>query len=302
MGIFSKIKDALKKTSEKIAISISGDEIDAHAIESIEDSLILADVGVEITRVLMNRIVGKKFPKGTTEQDVRNFLANEIAELLRPYESDFLEENFSANPTIILVIGVNGSGKTTTIAKIANLLKKKYSPLLVAADTFRAAATEQLMYWAEKISVPIYYGKEKADPAGLVYSSIQMAQQNGNDVILIDTAGRMQNRDDLLAELEKIKRVIKKKLDESAPYKTILILDGFTGQATDHQLAVFSEKIGIDGLIITKLDGTAKGGAIIHLTQKYKVPVLALGVGESFEDLIAFKADEYAKAIMGIHE
>ena len=300
MGFFSKIKDALKKTSEKFSLSISGDELDAQAIESIEDSLILADVGVETTKILMDRIIGKKFPRGTTEENVRNFLANEITDLLTPYESDFFEKNFSANPMIILVIGVNGNGKTTTIAKIANLMKQKnYSPLLVAADTFRAAATEQLSYWAEKIGVPICCGKEKADPAGLVFSSIETARENHNDVVLIDTAGRMQNRDDLLAELEKIKRVIKK-LDETAPHETILIIDGFTGQATDKQLEVFSEKIGIDGIIVTKLDGTAKGGALIHLTQKYKEPVLALGVGESFEDLIPFKADEYARAIMGV--
>ena len=300
MGFFSKIKDALKKTSENFSLSISGDELDAQAIESIEDSLILADVGVETAKILMNRIVGKKFPRGTTEENVRNFLANEITDLLAPYESDFFEKKFSANPMIILVIGVNGNGKTTTIAKIANLLKQKnYSPLLVAADTFRAAATEQLSYWADKIGVPICCGKEKADPAGLVFSSIETAQKNHNDVVLIDTAGRMQNRDDLLAELEKIKRVIKK-LDETAPHETILIIDGFTGQAAGKQLSVFMEKIGIDGIIVTKLDGTAKGGALIHMTQKYKIPVLALGVGESFEDIIPFNASEYAKAIMGI--
>ena len=300
MGFFSKIKEALKKTSEKFSLSISGDTLDAQALESIEDSLILADVGVETTKILMDRIVGKKFPRGTIEENVRTFLANEITDLLTPYESDFFEKKFSENPMIILIIGVNGNGKTTTVAKIANLLKQKNcSPLLVAADTFRAAATEQLSYWAEKIDVPICCGKEKADPAGLVFSSIETAQQNHNNVVLIDTAGRMQNRDDLLAELEKIKRVIKK-LDESAPHETILILDGFTGQATDKQLEVFSEKIGVDGIIVTKLDGTAKGGALIHLTQKYKIPVLALGVGESFEDLIAFKADEYARAIMGV--
>ena len=300
MGIFSKIKNALQKTSEKIVISVTGDKVSPETITSAEESLIMADVGVETTGLLIEKISGRKFPSGSTEVDVRKFLAEEIANLLKPYESDFWDKKFEHDPMIILVIGVNGNGKTTTIAKITNLLKQKnYSPMLVAADTFRAAASEQLQYWAEKIGVPICRGKEGCDAAGLVYSSIESARKNKNNVLLIDTAGRMQNRNDLLDELEKIKRVIKK-TDSTAPHQTILIIDGFTGQAADKQVSVFKEKIGIDGIIVTKLDGTAKGGVVISLTQKYKLPILALGVGESSEDMISFNASDYAKAVMGI--
>ena len=300
MGFFSKIKDALQKTSEKIVISVTGDKVDENTLTSIEESLIMADVGVETTEFLIQKIADKKFPSGSDENDVRKFLAEEIANLLKPYESDFLNQKFEHNPTVILVIGVNGNGKTTSIAKIANFFKNKnYTPLLVAADTFRAAAAEQLQYWAEKIGIPICCGKERSDAAGLVYASLEQAKRNGNDVLIIDTAGRMQNRDDLLGELEKIKRVIKK-LDSNAPHETILVIDGFTGQAAERQLQVFKEKIGVDGIIVTKLDGTAKGGVVISLTQKYKVPILALGIGESIEDITVFNADDYARAIMGI--
>ena len=300
MGFFSKIKDALQKTSEKIVISVTGDKVDENTLTSIEESLIMADVGVETTEFLIQKIADKKFPIGSDENDVRKFLAEEIANLLKPYESDFLNQKFEHNPTVILVIGVNGNGKTTSIAKIANFFKNKnYTPLLVAADTFRAAAAEQLQYWAEKIGIPICCGKERSDAAGLVYASLEQAKRNGNDVLIIDTAGRMQNRDDLLGELEKIKRVIKK-LDSNAPHETILVIDGFTGQAAERQLQVFKEKIGVDGIIVTKLDGTAKGGVVISLTQKYKVPILALGIGESIEDITVFNADDYARAIMGI--
>ena len=300
MGFFSKIKDALQKTSEKIVISVTGDKVDENTLTSIEESLIMADVGVETTEFLIQKIADKKFPSGSNENDVRKFLAEEIANLLKPYESDFFDRKFKYNPMVILVIGVNGNGKTTSIAKIANFLKNKnYAPLLVAADTFRAAATEQLQYWAEKINVSICCGKEKSDAAGLVYSSFEQAQKDGNDVLIVDTAGRMQNRDDLLGELEKIKRVIKK-LDATAPHETILVIDGFTGQAADRQLQVFKEKIGVNGIIVTKLDGTAKGGVVISLTQKYKIPILALGIGESLENITTFKADDYARAIMGL--
>ena len=173
------------------------------------------------------------------------------------------------------------------------------SVIVAAADTFRAAAVEQLKYWSDRISVDFLCGKEKADPAGLVYSALEHARTNGNDIVLIDTAGRMQNRSDLLDELEKIKRVIKK-IDDSAPHSTILILDGITGQATHSQVETFLEKIGIDGVIVTKLDGSAKAGSLISLTRKYGIKIFAIGVGENIDDLKPFNASDYAKAIMGI--
>ncbi|MDR2723600.1 MAG: signal recognition particle-docking protein FtsY [Holosporaceae bacterium] len=300
MGFFNKIKDAFKKTSERISLSIGGKKIDGEFIQEIEDALIIADVGVKTAAELAQKISNKKFSKELTELDIKQFLANEIYTLLKPYENDFFSGNFSHNPEIILVIGVNGNGKTTTVAKIANIFKTMgHKPLLVAADTFRAAATEQLKCWAQRIGVDIRTGKEKADVAGFVYDSIKQADSSTHDVILIDTAGRMQNRSDLLDELEKIKRVIKK-LNDTAPHKTILVLDGLTGQATHNQVNIFLNKIGIDGIIITKLDGTAKGGAIISLTKKYKIPIFALGIGEDLDDLKTFDAQEYSRAILGI--
>lgn len=300
MGIFSKIKSALQKTSEKISITITGKKIDENFAQEIEDALILVDTGVETAAELAKKVADKRFPRETTDMDVKKYLADEIEKIMKPYESDFFHQNFSHEPFVILVIGVNGNGKTTTIAKIANVLKiSGKKPLLVAADTFRAAAIEQLKYWADRISVDFLCGKEKADPAGLVYSALEHARTNGNDIVLIDTAGRMQNRRDLLDELEKIKRVIKK-IDNSAPHATILILDGVIGQATHSQVETFLEKIGIDGVIVTKLDGSAKAGSLISLTRKYGIKIFAIGVGENIEDLKPFKASDYAKAIMGI--
>ncbi|MDR0753078.1 MAG: signal recognition particle-docking protein FtsY [Holosporaceae bacterium] len=300
MRFFDKIKDAFRKTSEKISLSIVGKKIDENFTHEIEDALIMADVGVKTASTLAKKLADKKFPKETTDQKVKQFLADEICELLKPYEGNFFSGNFSHNPEIILIIGVNGSGKTTAIAKIANFLKTSgHRPLLVAADTFRAAAVEQLKYWAEKINVDILEGKEKMDAASLAYDSVKLASALNCDVVLIDTAGRMQNRSDLLDELEKMKRVIKK-LDESAPHKIILTLDGLIGQASHNQVDVFLNKIGIDGIIITKLDGTAKGGAIIFLTEKYRIPILAIGVGEGLNDLKPFSASEYARALLGM--
>ncbi|MDR1982978.1 MAG: signal recognition particle-docking protein FtsY [Holosporaceae bacterium] len=299
MGLLDKIKDAFRKTSEKISTSIAGKKIDEIFIQEIEDALITADVGVETSAELAKKISHIKFSRETSDAEVKQFLANEICTLLKPYESNFFDGSFAHNPEIILVVGINGNGKTTTVAKIANIFKASgHNPLLVAADTFRAAATDQLKYWAERVDVNICVGPEKSDAAGLVYDAIKLSNTS-NDVILIDTAGRMQNRSDLLDELEKVKRVIKK-LDDSAPHKTIMILDGLTGQAAHSQVETFLNKIGIDGIIVTKLDGTAKGGALISLTRKYKIPILAIGIGENLDDLKPFNAEEYSRAILGI--
>jgi fused signal recognition particle receptor len=300
MSFFSKIKSALQKTSDKISIAVSGKKVDEDFAKEIEDALILADVGIEASSELSEKISSKKFSKETTDLEIKQYLADEISLMLKPYESDLFNRSFTPTPFIIMVIGVNGNGKTTTVAKIANTLKNAgHTPLLVAADTFRAAAVEQLKYWASKLNVDICVGKENADAAGLVYNAIEQGKNNRNDIVLIDTAGRLQNRTDLLDELEKIKRVIKK-IDATAPHATILILDGLTGQASHNQVEVFLNKIGIDGVIITKLDGTAKGGAIISLTQKYKINVFAIGVGESIDDIKQFDAQEYANAILGL--
>lgn len=299
MGFLDKLKNTFKKTSDSIVTAIAGKKVGEELYQKIEDALIMADVGVQTASLLTEKLISKKFPRETTEIEIKEFLADEISQLVKPYESDFIE-SIEHNPEIILVIGANGNGKTTTIAKLANIFKKKgHNPLLIAGDTFRAAAVEQLKYWGQFLGIELFNGKEQADSAGLTYSGIEKAKSEKNDVVLIDTAGRLQNRDDLLAELEKIKRVIRK-IDPSAPHKTILILDGLIGQTAHAQVEAFLNKIGVDGLIVTKLDSSAKGGTIISLTQKYKTPIFAIGTGEKIDDIQPFSAKEYSRAILGL--
>lgn len=299
MGILDKLKKTFQKTSKNILTAIAGKKIDENFYQDIEDTLIRADVGAQTSIVLAKKLADKKFPRNTTEKEIKEFLASEITLLLEPYEAD-LFYSVNHNPEIILIIGVNGNGKTTSIAKLANIFKRKgHDPLLIAGDTFRAAAVEQLKYWGNHLDVEVVSGKDQADAAGVVYSGLEKAISSGKDIVLIDTAGRMQNRDDLIAELDKIKRVIKK-IDQTAPHKTILVLDGLTGQTAHQQVESFLNKIGIDGLIVTKLDSTAKGGVVIALTQKYKAPIFAIGVGEGVNDLQSFSAAQYAKAILGM--
>ena len=299
MGILDKLKKTFQKTSKNILTAIVGKKIDENFYQEIEDTLIRADVGAQTSIMLAQKLANKKFSRDATESEIKQFLANEIASLLKPYEAD-LFDSIEHNPEVILVIGVNGNGKTTSIAKLANVFKKNgHDPLLIAGDTFRAAAVEQLKYWGNHLGIEVISGKEQADAAGVVYSGLERAKSSGKDIVLIDTAGRMQNRDDLIAELDKIKRVIKK-IDGTAPHKTVLVLDGLTGQTAHQQVESFLNKIGIDGLIITKLDSTAKGGVVIALTQKYKAPIFAMGVGEGVGDIESFSANQYARAILGI--
>lgn len=297
MSLFDKIKNALKKTSSTISLAITGKKVDTEFLKNLKDALILADVGVQTSDKLIDELSKQKFDKELTEYDVKNILALNIEKMLVPYEKELFTQLHS--PEIVMLIGVNGNGKTTTVAKLANLLKESgHRPLLVAGDTFRAAAVSQLEYWAQKIGVDICKGKDKGDAAGLVYSAIEKAQKENYDVVLIDTAGRMQNRSDLLDELKKIKRVIQK-LDANASHSIVLVLDGLTGQATHSQAEIFKNEIGVDSIIVSKLDATAKGGAIISLTQKYNIPVSYIGVGEGLDDIQPFSARQYAQAIVG---
>lgn len=299
MGLLDKLKSTFQKTSSAISLALTGKKINENFYQEIEDALIMADVGVQTSMELSQKLAKQKFPGDASDIEVKKFLRDEIANIVRPYENDTLFD-LTHFPEIILVIGVNGNGKTTTVAKMAYTFKKMgKSPLLIAADTFRAAAVEQLKYWGKQIQVDVVSGEEQADAAGVVFNGIQQAQKNNNSVVIIDTAGRMQNREDLLAELEKIKRVIKK-LDNSGPHKTILVLDGIIGQAAHMQVDTFLNKIGIDGLIVTKLDSNAKGGAIVALTQKYNTAIYAIGTGEGIEDLQPFSSEAYANAILGV--
>lgn len=298
MGILDKLKKTFRKTSESILTAVAGKKIDENFYQEIEDALIRSDVGAQTSIMLAQKLADKKFPRDATESEIKKFLVDEITQLLKPYEADLFDST-NKNPEIILVIGVNGNGKTTSIAKLANIFKQKgHDSLMIAGDTFRAAAVEQLKYWGNQLGIEVFHGKEQADAAGVVYSGIEKAKSENKDIVIIDTAGRMQNRGDLIAELDKIKRVIRK-IDETAPHKTVLVLDGLTGQTAHLQVESFLNKVGIDGLIVTKLDSTAKGGVVISLTQKYKAPIFAIGVGEGIEDLQPFSANQYASAILG---
>lgn len=303
MELLSKLKNAFKKTSDIIAKVIPGKStISEEIYNDLEDALIQADVGVQTAKLLIEKLKSKKISADISVEDVQRILAEEISELVRPYECNSLVEEFDKGPRIILVVGVNGTGKTTSIAKLAAQIKSAgKSCLMIAGDTFRAAAVEQLKCWGDKLNIEVFYRNESSDAAGLIFDGIKKAQEEKIDFVLIDTAGRMQNRDDLIGELEKIKKVIKK-LDPSAPHHTILALDGLIGQSSTVQTEVFFNRIGIDRLIVTKLDSSAKGGMIISLTQKYKIPVLAIGIGEGIEDLQKFSAEDYSKALVGFYD
>lgn len=303
MELLSKLKNAFKKTSDIIAKVIPGKStISEEIYNDLEDALIQADVGVQTAKLLIEKLKEKKISADISVEDVKKILAEEISGLVRPYECNSLVEEFDKGPRIILVVGVNGTGKTTSIAKLAAQIKYAgKSCLMIAGDTFRAAAVEQLKCWGGKLGIEVFYKNESSDAAGLIFDGIKKAQEEKIDFVLIDTAGRMQNRNDLIGELEKIKKVIKK-LEPSAPHHIILALDGLIGQSSTVQTEVFFNRIGVDRLIVTKLDSSAKGGMIISLTQKYKIPVLAIGIGEGLEDLQKFSAEEYSQSLVGFYD
>lgn len=298
MNFFSKIKLALSKTASKI-ISVKDvltkKKIDATNLEELSDQLILADFGIETSNKIINILKSQKFDNKASFDDYLLSLKNIINGILYNSEKPLtLKEGLN----IHLVCGVNGNGKTTTIAKMAhkfqNEMGKKVA--LAACDTFRAAAIDQLKIWSERISCPLISGDVGSDPASVAYKSVEYALKNNIDILIIDTAGRLHNQHNLMAELEKIIKVIKK-LDETSPHEIILTLDSTTGQNLFNQLENFSKKAEISGLVMTKLDGTAKGGAIIGMSDKYKIPIYYLGIGEKIDDLIEFKAEEFTEAL-----
>ena len=305
MGWFSKLKEGLSKSSENITSSIklavTGKKLNDETLEELEESLIIADVGVEASMSLIAKLRKSKFDKEITDEEVREFLASEIGKILAPCQQEFIIEKPTNGPYVILMVGVNGSGKTTTIGKLAAKLKDEgKSVMLAAGDTFRAGAVEQLAVWADRNNVPIVKpAKEGADPAGVIFNAYEQAVNENIDVLIADTAGRLQNRTELMDELAKITRVIKKH-DETAPHSSLLVLDSTVGQNAHSQVTAFKETAGVTGLIITKLDSTAKGGVVVALAEKFKLPIHFIGIGESKEDLRNFEANDYAKALMGI--
>ena len=300
MGIFEKFKFGFKKSAENIKSGlreiIVKKEIDDNTLNKIEEFLISSDVGIDAASEIKSIIAEKKIdPKNETVDEINLILKNYILELMTPLErKDFFENKEKLN--ITLVSGVNGVGKTTTIGKIGKIFKDNGSEVLFSAcDTFRAAAMEQLEAWSSKVGVPIVKSDPGSDPASVAYKSIEYAKNNNIKRVLIDTAGRLQNKKNLMDEFKKIANVIKK-TDETAPHDVVLVLDATSGQNIINQLEEFNKIIKITGLIMTKLDGTAKGGVLIAISKKYKVPILGLGLGEKEDDLQIFNAEQFADA------
>jgi fused signal recognition particle receptor len=304
-GFFSRLTAGLRRSSTSIADSVTAvftkKKLDAETLEQLEDALIAADLGTATAMRVTDRLARDRFEKEITDEEVRTALAETIAETLAPLEAP-LEIGRGAKPEVVLFVGVNGSGKTTTLGKIAARMKHDgQSCLLVAGDTFRAAAVEQISVWGERAGLPVEIRDIGSDAAGLAFDAVQRAKREGLDAVLIDTAGRLQNRTELMDELRKIVRVLKK-VDEAAPHKVILVLDGTVGSNALSQAEAFREAANVTGLIMTKLDGTAKGGALVQVAEKFALPIHAIGIGEGIDDLQTFNARAYSRAIAGLDE
>jgi len=302
-GWFSRLRDGLTKTSSRLSEGVTSiftkRKLDDDTLEELEDLLIQADLGVETSMRITERLAAEKYDKEISPDEVREVLAAEVAKTLEPV-AEPLRIDPGKKPHVILVVGVNGTGKTTTIGKFARKFTDDgKSVILAAGDTFRAAAVEQLKIWGERVGAPVITRQIGADAAGLAYDALKQAQDEARDVLMIDTAGRLQNKADLMAELEKIIRVIRK-LDESAPHTVLLTLDATTGQNAMQQVEVFRKTAGVTGIVMTKLDGTARGGILVSIAAKHALPVYAIGVGEGIEDLQPFDADEFARAVAAI--
>ena len=302
MGIFEKFKIGFKKSASTFTSGLRDiivkKEIDDKTLDQVEEYLIESDVGVDSASEIKKIISSEKIdPKKETINEVNLILKNYIIKLMRPLENnDFFKKNDKLK--IVLISGVNGVGKTTTIGKIGKILKSNENKILFSAcDTFRAAAIEQLEKWAKKIDVEIIKSSQGSDPASVAYKAIDIAKKNNFNHVLIDTAGRLQNKKNLMDEYKKIANVAKK-IDEKAPHEVILILDATTGQNILNQVEEFNKIIPITGLIMTKLDSTAKGGILIAVAKKYKLPIIALGLGEKEDDLQIFEAEKFSNAFI----
>jgi fused signal recognition particle receptor len=297
--LFGGLFRSSQAISKGIAELFTKKKLDALTLEELEDVLIRADLGVGAASRIAEAVGSLRVEKGIEPEAVRKILAAEVERVLEPVARP-LEIDESKRPFVVLVVGVNGSGKTTTIAKLtAKWRGEGKSVLLAAGDTFRAAAVEQLKHWGERLGAEVVSGKEGADAAGLAFDAIQRARAEGADLLLMDTAGRLQNRAELMAELEKIVRVMKK-ADPEAPHATLLVLDATVGQNALQQVEIFGKTAGVTGLAMTKLDGTARGGILVAIAEKYGLPIHFVGVGESAEDLEPFAARDFARAIAGL--
>jgi fused signal recognition particle receptor len=302
-GWFSRLKSGLSRSSGRLTESIGAiftkRKLDDAALEELEEALIAADIGVATAAKLTGELSRKRFGKDVSPEEVKQDLADAVTTILEPLAVP-LAIDPARRPHVVLMMGVNGTGKTTTIGKLA----KHYTDaglkvVLAAGDTFRAAAIEQLQIWGERTGATVVSGKQGADAAGLAYGAMETAKRENADLLLIDTAGRLHNKDNLMAELQKILRVIAK-LDPEAPHDRILVLDATTGQNAHAQVETFKAMCEVSGLVVTKLDGSAKGGVIVGLADRFGLPIHAIGVGEGAEDLRPFSARDFARSLMGL--
>jgi fused signal recognition particle receptor len=300
-GWFGRLRQGLSRSSTKLSEGITGiftkRKLDQATLDELEELLIQADLGVGTAAKLVGAFGKTRFGQEIAPEEVKSALAGEIAKILEPVAQPLTP---AEKPSVVLVVGVNGSGKTTTIGKLAQLYREDGKKVMLAAgDTFRAAAVEQLQIWGERVGAPVIARGAGADPAGLAYEALEAARAEGIDILLIDTAGRLHTKSNLMEELRKVIRVLRK-LDASAPQHCLLVLDATTGQNALAQVETFKQMVDVTGLVVTKLDGTAKGGVLVAIADKFKLPVHAIGIGEKAGDLRPFSAEAFARGLMGL--
>jgi fused signal recognition particle receptor len=302
-GFVSRLKEGLSRSTQRLTDGITTvfqkRRLDDAALEELEELLIAADLGTEAASRVIAAFRRSRFGKEITDAEVKQALAEEIAAILAPVARPLVLDP-AKQPHVVLVVGVNGTGKTTTIGKLALQYRSEGKrPMLVAGDTFRAAAVEQLQIWGERVGAAVVAGGAGADPAGLSFDALTRAKAAGADALLIDTAGRLHNKAALMEELRKIIRVLRKQ-DETAPHSVLLVLDATTGQNAMQQVRVFKEMVEVTGLVVTKLDGSARGGIVVALAETFGLPVHAVGVGEQASDLRPFDAEDFARGLVGL--
>jgi len=302
ISVFSRLREGLNRSTQKLSEGLGNlgkRRLDDAALDELEDALISADLGTVVARRVIDSFRRSRFGREVPDEEIREALAEEIATILAPIAQPLVLDP-AHRPHVVLVVGVNGTGKTTTIGKLAQSFRDTGKRVvLVAADTFRAAAVEQLQVWGERVGAPVIAGGPGADAAGLAFNALTRAKTEAADVLLIDTAGRLHNKSMLMDELRKIVRVLRKQ-DETAPHSVLLVLDATTGQNALQQVRVFKEMVDVTGLVVTKLDGSARGGIVVALAETFKLPVHAVGVGEKVGDLRPFDAEDYARGLVGL--
>ena len=302
-GFFARLKSGLSRSAQRLSEGITAivakRKLDDATLGELEELLITADLGLTVSGEIVDRLRRTRFNQEVAPDEIRGALAQSVSDLMRHVEKPLIVDA-AQKPFVILVIGVNGSGKTTTIGKLAKSYVDAGRKVVIAAgDTFRAAAVEQLKVWGERAGAEVIARATGADAAGLAFDAVDAAKKQGADIVLIDTAGRLHNKTDLMAELQKILRVLKK-AEPSAPHAVLLVLDATVGQNALAQVETFREMVGVTGLVMTKLDGTAKGGVLVAMAEKYGVPIHFIGVGEGAEDLRPFEAEAFAKSLVGL--